>query len=174
MLLLRGFGLCKEKSLVPILRISRQFSISKVKYGKDAEEEEDKGPVKFTTSAGHRLSPNFAYNPESESDKQPWYQFPVITISMLSLMVYFFILREDNDIDEMIGGGSLFDHVQGLEKAQLEACIMYYEKHGLDTRDLKARLKEVIEEDLAAAEAAKIAAEEAAALLAAEGQQEAS
>jgi len=169
MFLLKGVTLCQKKSIAPLFKISRQFSINKVNYGKDKEEEEDKGPVKFTTSAGHRLSPNFAYNPESHKNVQPWYQFPVISISLISLMVYFFILREENDIDDMIGGGSLFDQVQGLEKAQLEACIMYYEKHGLDTRDLKVRLKEVIEEELAAAEAAKLAAEEtAASMLAAE------
>ena len=42
---------------------------------------------------------------------------------MFFFQAYFFFLREESDLDGMLGA-SLFDHVEGLEKAQIEACIM--------------------------------------------------
>ena len=56
-------------------------------------------------------------------------------------MLYFFVLREENDIDVKLSQGTLYDHIEGLEKQQIEACIKTYEERGLDTRELRARLE---------------------------------
>ena len=43
--------------------------------------------------------------------------------------------------------GKLYDKVDGLEKMDLINSIKYNEEHGLDTRALKQRLKEVLQEE---------------------------
>merc|ERR1712107_66612 len=59
--------------------------------------------------------------------------------------IYFFMLREENDIDQGLAGNSLFDQIEGLEKAQIEVCIRYYDENRMDSTALKERLAELIE-----------------------------
>jgi len=134
--------------VIPTFKInSYNFSVNKGNLLANKKEEKSAEPIKFTKSAAYRLNPHLSVVMNEAKDEQPIYQYPVITISMFCFMIYFFILREENDVDHNILGASLFDHVEGLEKAQIEACIMNYEKNGLDTRDLQARLAELIEEE---------------------------
>ena len=65
--------------------------------------------------------------------------FDVISISLVPVHVciyifniyiffffqlYFCVLREENDIDVVLATGSLYDQVEGLEKTNLETCIL--------------------------------------------------
>ena len=56
------------------------------------------------------------------------------------------MFREENDMDVELAG-KLYDKVDGLEKMDLINSIKYNEEHGLDTRALKQRLKEVLLEE---------------------------
>lgn len=76
-----------------------------------------------------------------------WYEPFVITASLTTFMIYFFILREENSIDEQLSM-SLYDRIEGLEKMQLEASLKYNRDHGLSTLDLEKRLKELEEIEL--------------------------
>ena len=58
--------------------------------------------------------------------------------------VIFITFREENDIDLQLSG-RLYDKVDGLEKADVLNNIRYREEQGLDTTELKERLKVLIE-----------------------------
>jgi len=104
-------------------------------------EELKKKPIKFTSSAAFNVIPgkSFVMN---EDDDTPWFQGPVIAFSLACFLIYFTMLREENDVDEQLGG-QLFDKVDGLEKASILNKISYNEKYGLDSTDLLKRLKEI-------------------------------
>jgi len=59
-------------------------------------------------------------------------------------MLYFCVLREENDVDEELGK-SLYERIPGLEKAQLHAAYTYNSMHGQDTSAITARLQELQE-----------------------------
>ena len=52
--------------------------------------------------------------------------------------------REENDIDLQLSG-KLYDKVDGLEKADVLNNIRYREEQGLDTTELKDRLRVLLE-----------------------------
>jgi len=116
-------------------------------------------PIKFSTSeAALKISRHI--NRKNQSNA-PWFEPPVIMASIAVFLIYFCILREENDFDEEMKV-SLFDrlpgkilvsipqssHIKllfaGLERKQLEAAIEYNLQQGKDASDLQARL-EVIE-----------------------------
>lgn len=53
-----------------------------------------------------------------DSDK-PWYQGPIISLSLTVFLIYFCILREENDIDLMLDK-DLGDHLTDFEKRLAE------------------------------------------------------
>ena len=66
---------------------SRQFSRSN-QVGR-GEAKPDTGPVKFTESRAYQLGPQVMNTP----NKEPWFQLPVIMVSMASTLIYFCVLR---------------------------------------------------------------------------------
>ena len=66
--------------------------------------------------------------------------------SLYAVLIYFCILREDNDIDEMLAKGPLYDRhslLKGLGKKELEACLEEYGRQGLDGTNIIERLAEL-------------------------------
>lgn len=57
-------------------------------------------------------------------------------------MIYFFILREENDIDQQLER-SLFESVPGLEETQLILNYKYNLEHNLDNKAVVQRMKEL-------------------------------
>ena len=76
------------------------------------------------------------------ADKTLWYQPYVVSGSVAIFLLYFCVLREENDIDQKLQG-SLFDHVSGLEETQLKYSYKYNKENNLETTDLKNRLSEL-------------------------------
>lgn len=76
------------------------------------------------------------------SDESLWYQPYVISASLGIFLIYFCVLREENDIDLRLEG-SLYDHVSGLEEVQLTVNYRYNKEHGLDTKEQEQRLTEL-------------------------------
>lgn len=75
-------------------------------------------------------------------DDQLWYQPYVILVSLCIFMIYFCVLREENDIDQKLEG-NLFEQVPGLERTQLIIYYKYCRDQGLDTKDVEKRLQEM-------------------------------
>lgn len=71
-----------------------------------------------------------------------WYQPYVVALSVTIFMIYFCILREENDIDLELQK-SLYDRIEGLEETQLRIRHKYNLENGLDVKDIEARLQEL-------------------------------
>lgn len=71
-----------------------------------------------------------------------WFQPYVVSGSLAVFLIYFCILREENDIDTKLDR-SLFEHVAGLEETQLQLSLNYNKEHGLSTEALERRMAEL-------------------------------
>ncbi|XP_055917952.1 uncharacterized protein LOC129950141 [Eupeodes corollae] len=76
------------------------------------------------------------------ADEALWYQQYVISGSVAIFLIYFCILREENDIDQKLEG-SLYDHIDGLEEQQLVIRYKYNRDNNVDTSDIEKRLLEL-------------------------------
>lgn len=72
----------------------------------------------------------------------PWYQPYVVCGSVAVFLIYFCILREENDIDSEFDK-TLYERLSGLEKTQLIQSYKFNKEHGKDTADIERRLKEI-------------------------------
>jgi len=99
------------------------------------------------------LGPQGAINPltgrpisRSRSD-EPWFQLPAVLGSLGAFLLYFVILREENDWDESIGQSPLYQQATGKaargEAQELVRSIAYYESQGWDSTPLRARQEEL-------------------------------
>lgn len=71
-------------------------------------------PIKFTTSkAANWNSRNLYYSPTTSN---PWYQRYSIILSLTIFLIYFTILREENDIDMAIGDATDLNKVKSIEE----------------------------------------------------------
>merc|ERR1719510_900591 len=84
-------------------------------------------------------------NPRYNKERPPLQDISIL-ISLVSFMIYFFCLREENGTDDLLRG-SLYDRIDGLELADLLTSLRHNEQEGLDTTALKARLDEIIAEE---------------------------
>ena len=111
----------------------------------DTGQEKDK-PVQYSTSKAASWKASTSRSGEEFHDS-PWYQPYVISGSLSVFLVYFCILREENDMDEELGK-SLYDRIEGLEERQLELIYDFNEQHGHDNTAVIARLNELRKDKL--------------------------
>ncbi|XP_028155552.1 uncharacterized protein LOC114349395 [Diabrotica virgifera virgifera] len=98
-------------------------------------------PVKFSASpASHYKAQSSRTGVHYES--RLWYEPYVIIASISVFLIYFTILREENDIDEELSR-SLYSRIEGLEEFQLRESLKYNKEHGKDTTDILKRLAEL-------------------------------
>lgn len=69
--------------------------------------------------------------------------------SITVFMLYFCVIREENDIDQEFTK-TLYNRIQGLEKAQLLQLYRHHKEQGMGTRDIEQRLKELEAEEAVA------------------------
>ncbi|CAH1389843.1 unnamed protein product [Nezara viridula] len=100
-------------------------------------------PVKFTASKASQWKASYTRSgDEKEKDEAAWFEPYVVSLSIIVFMLYFCVLREENDVDEMLGT-SLYDRIEGLEEAQLRILLSYNLDHGKETSDIKKRIREL-------------------------------
>lgn len=80
--------------------------------------------------------------PEAAGDRNE-YQPVIVALSMTVFIFYFFLLREENDLDEQLNVG-LFERIPHLEEPHLAQAIPRMRARGEDTAEAEARLKELI------------------------------
>ena len=107
-----------------------------------AAEDNDR-PVQFSKSPAFKHRPGLSYEVEEDKDKL-WYEPHVIMASLAAFMIYFFILREENDIDERLGGKSLDAQLRSYEIDELKKTIASCKIKEVNTRELEDRLDELI------------------------------
>ncbi|KAK4313026.1 hypothetical protein Pmani_008964 [Petrolisthes manimaculis] len=82
-------------------------------------------PFKFSTSRAATWKARQTFGgPKTEEEDQLWYQPFVVLLSLGVFLVYFCILREENDLDSKLNK-TLYDHIEGLEEKQLELSLDY-------------------------------------------------
>lgn len=102
-------------------------------------------PIKFSTSgaAGKTVIPLMR---KVKTEDMPWYQPLVVVSSVAVFLIYFCILREENDID-LEFDKTLYDRIHGLEKEQLLQSYRFNKEHGKSVQDIEKRLREIEEEE---------------------------
>lgn len=105
----------KRCGLPQISSIAR-YNISNKEKKEKIDEEFDK-PIKYSTSKAATFPAAYT----NVGSDEPWYQAPVIGISLTVFMIYFFILREENDIDEKMVEGlppEVVEQIYGKQKSK--------------------------------------------------------
>lgn len=76
-------------------------------------------PIKYSSSKAATMRINEYRDPYGDEDKEPWYQVYSVLISMAAFLIYFCILREENDIDAILYN-DLEDTLKKIEKEKIE------------------------------------------------------
>ncbi|KAF2895666.1 hypothetical protein ILUMI_10525 [Ignelater luminosus] len=119
-----------------ILTSNVKYSTTKVE---ETNTETDK-PIAYTKSAASQWQAKSSRM--GTATERLWYEPYVALGSIAVFMIYFCILREENDIDKEFDR-TLYQRIKGLEEKQLWLALQYNEKHGLDTTEIKNRLEEI-------------------------------
>ncbi|KPJ02601.1 hypothetical protein RR46_09804 [Papilio xuthus] len=101
-------------------------------------------PIKFSTS-GAAAKKTIRPIKNIKID-MPWYQPYCVIGSVTIFLLYFCILREENDVD-LEFNKSLYERIQGLEKTQLLLSYKHNKEHGKSVLEIERRLKEIEEEE---------------------------
>jgi hypothetical protein len=96
-------------------------------------------PIKFSTSDARTWKARGNLYIEN---KAPPYQPFVVVLSVGAVLLYFCVLREENDLDDEMNT-SLYHRIPGLEEKQLRTNIEYDRQRGKDSRQFEARLQEI-------------------------------
>ena len=107
------------------------------------DDDPDDSPVKFTTSkaAAWRASQSYG-DPTPPSERAPPSQPFVVLGSLFAVLVYFCILREENDTDMHLSK-PLFDRIHGLEEEQIRNALKSNSAPS-NKAELLSRLQELI------------------------------
>ncbi|KYM98454.1 PREDICTED: uncharacterized protein LOC108777517 [Cyphomyrmex costatus] len=80
---------------------SRWDEVAYRNQSKTLENEDDLDkPIKYSTSKASTMRIEEYRDPDG--DNVPWYQPYIVHMSLVSFLIYFCILREENDIDELL------------------------------------------------------------------------
>ncbi|KAI1286835.1 hypothetical protein HDE_10764 [Halotydeus destructor] len=116
-------------------------------YSKQAkatgDEEVEEEPVKYSGSKAHtewRAAYNFR-DPHFEEHTPPSQRYVVIA-SLAAFMIYFCVLREENDLDEKMYQ-PLSKTMPELEVPLIEAAIREHRRLNMSTQQLEERLAEL-------------------------------
>lgn len=112
------------------------------KLQKQPEGDPEDGPIKYTTSPAQYWRAKYSRQGKMDDDNILWYEPYVIMGSLSVFLIYFLILREENDLDEELSK-SLYSRIDGLEETQLRLSLKYNIEHGLETQPIVDRLKEI-------------------------------
>lgn len=100
-------------------------------------------PIKFSQSPAKSYKASVTRSGVEEP--RLWYEPFVILGSLTIFLIYFCVLREENDIDKELSR-SLYSRIEGLEEVQLRMSLRYNLDNGLDTTAIIQRLQEIEEE----------------------------
>ncbi|GAB0095540.1 uncharacterized protein DMENIID0001_109350 [Sergentomyia squamirostris] len=123
------------------LRYGRFLCTEVTKKGSDKQEINNNAPLKYIGSQASswqaqtsRSGPNRVHG--------VWYQPYVVSLSIIVFLIYFCILREENDIDLELQK-SLYERIDGLEETQLRIRHKYNVENGLEVQDIESRMREL-------------------------------
>lgn len=97
-------------------------------------------PIKFSTSPASRKTTRPIVR-KVDTD-MPWYQPFSVVGSVAVFLIYFCILREENDVD-LEFNKTLYERIKGLEKEQLLQSYRFNKEHGKSVDEIEKRLQEL-------------------------------
>jgi len=99
-------------------------------------------PLPFSKSKAASWSAKSSFSGRQKIDEEPWYQPFVISFSFAAILLWFCVLREENDLDRELDK-TLYDRVAGMEEKQLELSLIHNQSQGLSTKEIRERLNEI-------------------------------
>ncbi|CAG7824335.1 unnamed protein product, partial [Allacma fusca] len=117
------------------------------KSKQDDDDDLDK-PIQFSTSKASTWSARKTFRGTLHED-QPWIQPYSVILSTAAVLLYFCVLREENDMDDVLGK-TLWERIPGLEKQQLDVVYDYNKEHNIDNTAVVERMKVLKERDSSA------------------------
>jgi len=142
-----------RKNVPPPSKCIESCLSTPIRHKSSKEFEELDKPIQFTSSKASEWRAQQSFGgtiPEDTPDIQPI----SVMLSIAAFLIYFCVLREENDIDEEMKK-SLWERIPGLERQQLDVVYDYNEQHGIVNTAILARIKELDDKTLAEAAAAK-------------------
>merc|ERR1711976_309011 len=127
--------------------LSRKTKTDYSYHDKTSEEVSDY-PIQFSTSDAARsagVSDSIGLGGKFSGGAKPEIQNSSMIFSLVCFMIYFFILREESDLDLYLttDPSSMYEKMPGLERIHLKSAIENYEIEGRDTSELTKRLEEL-------------------------------
>ena len=95
-----------------------------------------------TVNATKQIKLFFLRFRSTNPEEIPWFQPYIVVGSVAIFLIYFCILREENDVDEHLGK-SLFEQVPSLESTTLISLYKYNAENNIDNTDVIKRLLEL-------------------------------
>lgn len=117
------------------------YAYRDVKDAQQANEVNKDEPIKYSTSEAAKWKAIYSTSGKSYYET-PRIQPTVVVLSLTAFMVYFCILREENDLDDWLRELETTMPLQ-VEEAQLRAEIEDGKKKGLNISHLESRLKSI-------------------------------
>lgn len=134
------FSICRSLSVSnPCNFTTTQLRTNQKKPASLLEEDLDK-PIDYLSSPAAQWKAQ--WSAAGGVDDSPWFERWIVLACITVFMVYFCILREENDIDQQLST-PLFDNVPGLEQQTLLATFRYNLDKGLDNKDIEKRMSEL-------------------------------
>lgn len=104
----------------------------------------DEKPVQFSKSAAFKYRPELSFGAEDQSADRLWIEPYVIIFSLGAFMLYFFVLREESDIDDRLGRDSLEQQLRKYEIEDIRKAIEKCKVNHVDSTELEDKLEELI------------------------------
>ncbi|XP_022916783.1 uncharacterized protein [Onthophagus taurus] len=140
MSLLRVFINTSRSNLLKPSRGPKFFYSNKSNIDNEKIKDEDDKPIKYSMSPASKWKAEQTRS--GNKNQRLWYEPYVVIASLSAMLIYFCVLREENDIDLELQK-SLYARIEGLEEHQLRVLLDYNKRHGLETRDIIKRLDEI-------------------------------
>lgn len=125
----------------PFFRINdiRKFATN-IKQPSPDESEENDVPIKYSTSKAARHKASVSRHGPFSNRLQ--YEPEIIAASVVVFLIYFTMIREENDIDEELGK-TLYNRIEGLEELQLKLSLEYNKDNSKSSEDIEKRLRQI-------------------------------
>ncbi|KAL7020607.1 hypothetical protein ACKWTF_011585 [Chironomus riparius] len=122
---------------------NRNFTISQASFKQaEVESKNPEAPLKFFGSGAQTFKTKSSRVGSFDPDEIPWFQPYLVIGSVAIFMLYFCVLREENDVDAHLGK-SLFEQVPSLESTTLISLYKYNSENNIDNTDVIKRLLEL-------------------------------
>lgn len=121
---------------------SRRFSTVKESAAPAAPQRDINAPIRYVGSPAAAWTSKEGRSGTIPKSDTPWFQPYAVVGSVAVFLIYFCVLREENDVDLELEK-SLYDRVPGLEQTQLILNYKYNLENNGDNAEIVARMKEM-------------------------------